>query len=80
MLKATSCGALMAFVLGSAVRSAEVLHQEGEHLVPTGKGFGQHDLSGKAQELAEKFSRASRTSSSAILYHGGPVMHGPAAS
>jgi hypothetical protein len=71
----SSCAALLACLLGAvaAGQAAEVLHQEGEHLVPSGKGFGHHDLSGNAEALAQKFLSLS---SNGILYHGGPVMHG----
>jgi hypothetical protein len=68
-------GAALLCLTGAAVsvRAAEVFHQENEHLVPSGKGFGQHDLEGNAEALAQKYLSFSQ---SGILYHGGPVMHG----
>ena len=57
--------------LASAVRAAEVRHQDGEHFNPTGKGFGEHDPSGETARRAAAFAT---TSTNGINYHGGPVM------
>jgi hypothetical protein len=57
------------FGLAGTVRAAEVLHQEGEHLRPTGKGWGELDPTGWS-------ARNATAGSSGISYHGGPVMLG----
>jgi len=62
-----------AFGLAGAVQAADVRHQEGEHLKPTGKGFGEHDPTGLTAEHAAKFAP---NSTNGIFYHGGPVMSG----
>ena len=55
------------FGLVGAVQAAEVRHQEGEHLKPSGKGFGEHDPTGLTAAHAQP-------STNGIFYHGGPVM------
>jgi hypothetical protein len=57
------------FGIAGTVQTAEVRHQEGEHLKPTGKGWGEHDETGRS-------ARNARTSGNAMFYHGGPVMLG----
>jgi len=61
------------FGIATAVQAADVRHQEGEHLKPTGKGSGEHDPSGMTEAHAQKYSF---TSTNGISYHGGPVMLG----
>ena len=55
------------FGLVGAVQAAEVRHQEGEHLKPSGKGFGEQDPTGLTAAHAQP-------STNGIFYHGGPVM------
>jgi hypothetical protein len=57
------------FGIAGTVQTAEVRHEAGEHLKPTGKGWGEHDESGWS-------ARNARTFGNAMLYHGGPVMLG----
>lgn len=59
------------FGLAGAVQAAEVLHREGEHLKPNGKGWGEIDPTGETAREAAKFSSAS---TNGILYHGGPLL------
>ncbi len=60
-----------AFGLASSVQAVEVRHQDGEHLKPTGKGWGELDPSGLTAANAQKFSAVS---TNGIFYHGGPVV------
>jgi hypothetical protein len=55
--------------LAGTVHTAEVRHEEGEHLKPTGKGWGELDPTGLT-------ALRSRSSGNGIYYHGGPVMLG----
>jgi Phosphate-induced protein 1 conserved region len=57
------------FALAGTIQAAEVRHQEGEHLRPTGKGWGELDPTGQS-------SRHATAGSNGIYYHGGPVMLG----
>ena len=57
------------FGIAGTVQTAEVRHEAGEHLKPTGKGWGEHDESGWSAHNARTFGNA-------IFYHGGPVMLG----
>jgi hypothetical protein len=62
--------------LSGVVQAAEVRHQRkapdaGDYLRPTGKGWGERDLTGMGAARAGKFSPRS---SNGIDYHGGPVM------
>lgn len=72
-LAVAAVAALLASTFGpvSAVDAAEVRHQDGEHLKPTGKGSGELDPSGLSAANAQKFSSVS---TNGISYHGGPVM------
>jgi hypothetical protein len=58
---------LISFV--GTVQAAEVRHNEGEHLRPTGKGRGELDPTGWSAHHAT-------AGSNGIYYHGGPVMLG----
>jgi hypothetical protein len=66
---------LMASLFGpvGTVQTAEVRHEEGEQLKPTGKGRGEVDPTGLTAAQAARFARSN---SNGILYHGGPVMLG----
>ena len=55
------------------VRHPETQHDTGDDLRPTGRGWGEHDPSGRQHELANKFSRTNN----GILYHGGPLIIPP---
>jgi hypothetical protein len=55
------------------VRHPQTPHETGDGFVPTGKGWGERDPSGKQHELASKFSRTSN----GISYHGGPLIIPP---
>ncbi len=59
------------FALAGAVQAAEVRHQEGEHLKPNGKGWGELDPTGETAKNAAKFAA---TSTNGISYHGGPLL------
>jgi hypothetical protein len=65
------------FGLPGAVQATEVRQQTrvppqgSEHFKPTGKGWGERDLTGLTAAQAAKFLRFS---TSGISYHGGPVM------
>jgi hypothetical protein len=58
---------LISFV--GTVQAAEVRHNEGEHLRPTGKGRGELDPTGWS-------AKHTTAGSNGIYYHGGPVMLG----
>jgi hypothetical protein len=57
------------FGLVGTVQTAEVRHQEGEHLRPTGKGWGEFDANARS-------TRRPSAGGNGIYYHGGPVMLG----
>ena len=63
---------VIAGIFGS-VQAAEVRHEDGEHLKPSGKGSGEHDASGATQAAASRFVSVS---TNGIIYHGGPIMSG----
>jgi hypothetical protein len=58
--------------IGTA-QAADVRHEEGEHLKPTGKGWGELDPTGLTTRNAARFLSSG---SNGIYYHGGPVMLG----
>jgi hypothetical protein len=62
-----------AFGLANTVQAADVRHQEGEHLKPTGRGTGEQDPSGLTEQHALRFGPLS---TNGISYHGGPVVLG----
>jgi hypothetical protein len=64
---------ISAIGMPSLLQAESVLHREGEHLKPSGKGFGEHDRTGQTGANAQRFQAQS---SNGILYHGGPVMLG----
>jgi hypothetical protein len=63
---------LMASLFGpvGTAQSAEVRHEEGEQLKPTGKGWGELDPSG----LTAAHAARPNSNGNGIFYHGGPVM------
>jgi hypothetical protein len=57
------------FGITGTVQTAEIRHEDGEHLKPTGKGWGEHDRTGRSARTARSFGNA-------MLYHRGPLMLG----
>jgi len=62
------------FGMAGAVQAAEVRHEEGEWLKPSGKGWGELDPSGETARNAQKLAK--RQKANGINYYGGPVMLG----
>jgi hypothetical protein len=70
-------------VTATEVRHPTHQHDQGDWLVPTGKGWGQFDSSGMSFFNAQKYGRGNKPgggggggSNNGIWYHGGPVIKG----
>jgi hypothetical protein len=60
-------------VQATEVRHPSTSHPTGDNLIPTGKGWGKIDLSGRSLWQGRKSSQKS-SSNNGIFYHGGPLI------
>ena len=67
----TSCLGVPNTVQATEVRHPRTLHAADDYRIPTGKGWGKIDVSGKSLWRALRFLRAARNG---IFYHGGPLI------